>query len=48
MSRNVAANLARSFYPEPYVDRFGRLKGNVVALVDLFTGRLHPQRILQL
>jgi glycosyltransferase involved in cell wall biosynthesis len=47
MSRNVAANLARSFYPEPYVDRFGRLKGNV-ALVDLFTGRLHPQRILQL
>jgi GT2 family glycosyltransferase len=48
MSRNFAANLARSFYPEPYVDRFGRLQGNAVALFDLMTGRLHPQRILQL
>ncbi|MCC5611742.1 glycosyltransferase [Nostoc sp. CHAB 5834] len=48
MSRNLAANLARSLYPEPYVDRVGRLQGNAVALIDLCTGRLHPQRILQL
>lgn len=48
MSRNFAANLARSLYPEPYVDRVGRLQGNAVALMDLCTGRLHPQRILQL
>lgn len=48
MSRNFLANLARSFYPEPHVDRFGRLQGNAVAFIDLFAGRLHPQRILQL
>lgn len=48
MSRNFAANLARSLYPEPYVDRVGRLQGNAVALMDLCIGRLHPERILQL
>lgn len=48
MSRNFIANLARSFYPEPHVDRFGRLQGNAVAFFDLCAGRLHPQRILQL
>jgi GT2 family glycosyltransferase len=48
MSRNVLANCARSIWPEPYVDRFGRLHGNVEALIDLARGRIHPERILQL
>jgi hypothetical protein len=48
MWRNVAANLIRSFYPEPWVDRKGRLKGNVLALIDMATGRISPRRILQL
>jgi GT2 family glycosyltransferase len=48
MWRNLCANLARSFYPEPYIDRFGRLQGNAVALYDFAVGRLDPQRILQL
>jgi GT2 family glycosyltransferase len=42
MWRNLCAN------PEPYIDRFGRLQGNAVALCDLAAGRLDPQRILQL
>ena len=48
MSRNVLANCARSIWPEPYVDRFGRLYGNIEALLDLARGRIHPERILKL
>lgn len=48
MVRNLLANCARSLWPEPYVDRFGRLCGNVRALLDLARGRIHPERILTL
>jgi len=48
MARNLAANCLRSIWPEPYVDRFGRLHGNVRALFDLARGRIHPERILRL
>lgn len=46
MSRNFAANLIRSRRPEPWVDRVGRLKGNIRAIQDLFLGRLRPDRVL--
>jgi GT2 family glycosyltransferase len=48
MWRNLAANLVRSFYPEPWVDRKGRLRGNILALIDIAIGRISPNRILQL
>jgi hypothetical protein len=48
ISRNVAANLARSLYPERWIDRRGRLRGNVLAVIDLAVGRLAPRRILQI
>jgi len=48
IGRNMAMNLLRAFWPEPYVDRRGRLLGNVVALRDLVTGRMDPKRILEL
>lgn len=48
ISRNMAANLARSLRPEPWVDRRGRLKGNMMAVSDLLKGKLHPQRITAL
>jgi hypothetical protein len=38
----------RSVWPEPYVDRVGRLRGNLAALADLAAGSLHPERILEL
>jgi GT2 family glycosyltransferase len=47
MWRNLAANLVRSFYPEPWVDRKGRLKGNILALIDVAMGRVSPLRIRQ-
>ena len=46
--RNVAANLAKSFWPEPWVDRKGRLKGNCLAVWDLLLGRMSPLRVLEL
>jgi glycosyltransferase involved in cell wall biosynthesis len=48
MWRNIAANLIRSLYPEPWIDRKGRLKGNLIALADMVTSKLSPSRILQL
>jgi hypothetical protein len=46
--RNVLANLGKSFRPEPWIDRRGRLKGNLLALRDIITRRISPQRILEL
>lgn len=48
MARNIAANLGKVFRPEPWVDRRGRLKGNLIALGDLMRGRLDPRRVLYL
>lgn len=48
VGKNIAANLVRSFAPEPWVDRPGRLYGNALALVDLLRGRQRPERILEL
>lgn len=46
IGRNVAANLIRSFWPETWVDRRGRLSGNIRAILDLVAGRLDPARVL--
>jgi GT2 family glycosyltransferase len=46
--RNLSANLLKSFKPEPWVDRRGRLSGNLLALKDLMTGKLDPRKILDL
>jgi glycosyltransferase involved in cell wall biosynthesis len=48
IARNMAKNLARSGWPEPYVDRRGRLRGNLLALRDLVAGRMTPERVLEL
>ena len=48
VGRNLAANLARFAWPEPYIDRRGRLLGNLLAFADLCRGRLQPERVLEL
>jgi GT2 family glycosyltransferase len=45
---NLSKNMLHSFKPEPWVDRRGRLKGNLMAMGDLFVGRLDPRRISML
>ncbi len=42
--RNTASNFARMLWPEPFVDRRGRAKGNLIALADVLRGRLEPER----
>ncbi len=47
-ARHLAMNAARSAFPEPHVDRIGRLRGNLLALADLLRGRMHPMRVTEL
>lgn len=46
--RNLTANLARTLFPEPYIDRRGRLAGNLLGLWDIVTGRWRPERAAEL
>lgn len=47
-ARNLLANLTRALFPEPYVDRRGRLQGNLLGLWDIATGRWRPERAAEL
>ena len=46
--RNVGSNVVRSFAPEPWIDRRGRLGGNLIGLWDFVRGRLTPERAAKL
>ena len=46
--RNFAANLTHSLRPESYVDRRGRLRGNLLAFWEVLRGTMRPDRILEL
>lgn len=46
--RHLAMNAARAAWPEPHVDRAGRLGGNLLAVWDLLRGRASPERVLEL
>ncbi len=48
IARNMTMNIARSLLPEPYIDRRGRLSGNMLAIRDLLNGCLAPEKILDL
>jgi GT2 family glycosyltransferase len=44
----VLKNHARSLFPEPWIDRLGRCKGNWLAIIDVLLGRDHPMNILRM
>lgn len=48
MRNNLASNLRGCIFPDPNIDRVGRLIGNIRAMADLITGRIHPSRIFTL
>jgi hypothetical protein len=48
VAHNLVANTVKSFWPEPHIDRRGRLKGNLQALYHLLRGRIEPEYILKL
>ena len=47
-AKNIIANLVKSVRPESYVDRRGRLLGNLIGIFHLMTGRLTPEYILNM
>lgn len=48
IGRNMAANSVKAWRPEPWVDRRGRLGGNMRGLLHLTLGRLDPAEISKL
>jgi hypothetical protein len=46
--RNLTANTLKCFHPEPWVDRRGRLRGNLLALSHVAGGRIEPEHVLKL
>jgi GT2 family glycosyltransferase len=42
--RNITINIARSTVPEPFIDRRGRLRGNLQGVLDVLRGRFEPER----
>ena len=48
MARHCVLNLLRAPMPEPWVDRWGRARGNALGLWDLLRGRAHPMRVMEL
>jgi len=48
MLRNIAMNTFKFAFPEPYVDRRGRFRGNAFALWHLLLGKLNPENVLKL
>ncbi|MGH1572240.1 glycosyltransferase family 2 protein [Methylobacterium sp. P31] len=47
MIKNLISNHVKMFRPEPWVDRRGRAVGNWLAVRDLLTNRLDPEKILR-
>lgn len=48
IARNFIANIIYSFRPEPWVDRRGRLKGNIIGFRDIIMGSAHPRKVMKL
>lgn len=46
--RNISSNLALAARPEPFIDRRGRLRGNLRGLTDVLRGRLEPERAVEI
>jgi hypothetical protein len=46
--KNILMNHAKAPFPEPWIDRLGRCKGNWLAMFDVLAGRDHPKKILTL
>ena len=45
---NTLANLIKTFQPEPYIDRKGRLTGNLMAIRDAALGRVDPRKVVDI
>lgn len=46
--RNIVSNVLHSIRPEPYIDRRGRLRGNLLGLSHALRGRIEPEYVLKI
>ena len=46
--RNMISNMIYSLYPEPYIDRGGRVAGNLIGAFDLMRGLRDPERAVSI
>ena len=46
--KRIVANLVMAFRPEPFIDRRGRLRGNLRAIRDALRGQIDPMRVTRL
>jgi GT2 family glycosyltransferase len=44
--RNFTSNFVLALRPEPFIDRRGRLRGNLRGIADVLCGRVEPERAL--
>jgi GT2 family glycosyltransferase len=48
IAKNMISNVVKSIRPEDYVDRRGRLRGNLMGVFDVLRGRIRPERAAEL
>ena len=48
MLKNFLSNATKSIFSEPFIDRRGRLKGNLIGLFHAVQGKLDPMNVLEL
>jgi GT2 family glycosyltransferase len=48
VSKNIASNLVRAPFPEKFVDRYGRLIGNILGINDVLRGKITPERVVDI
>ena len=48
IGRHLLNNVLRSFNPENFIDRRGRMQGNLHGLADVLRGRIDPEHVLRL
>ena len=48
VTKNLASNVLFSFYSEPYIDRRGRLRGNIIGMKDFLLGRIDPEQVMRI
>lgn len=41
---NMLSNFGKALRPEPFVDRRGRARGNLLAILDVLRGKIQPER----
>jgi glycosyltransferase involved in cell wall biosynthesis len=46
--RGLAGNALGIFFPNSHIDRWGRLKGNIIGIKDIIFGRWAPEKVAEL